>query len=59
VFLRGWTATDPFAKLELGEDSFERSAETEVDTEVEKCLEDGNLDLGVAGCWPVVWVGNC
>jgi len=44
VVLRGWTAIDPLAMLVFGEDSFERSAETDVDTEVEKCLL-GSLDL--------------
>jgi hypothetical protein len=31
----------PLEVVVLGEDSFERSAVVVVDTEVEKCLEDG------------------
>lgn len=49
VFLRGCTAV-PLGDVVFGEVSFDRSAVTVVETEVEKCFEDGNLDRGAAGC---------
>lgn len=38
----------PFGAAVLGEDSFERSEETTVDTVVEKCLEDGRREREAA-----------
>lgn len=58
VFLSGWTAA-PFDEVVLGEVSFDRSAAIVVETDVEKCFEDGNRERGAAEATGLEVFGAC